>query len=291
MENPPIQGPVFLIEVDKISPNSQQPRRDFDETALRELAASIREFGILQPIIVSKIEKETEVGTEVQYQLIAGERRWRASKMVGLERIPAIIKAVSLERERLELAVIENVQRADLSPIDAARAYAKLQDEFSLTQREIASRLGKSRESIANTMRLLSLPSNVQEAISKGQISESQGRLLLTVEDLKQQQVFFEDLLRSTMSVRELKSRIQTMKVQQPRQELQMAAAFVDPEAESIQKELEGALGTKVRVEKSGETGKLIITFYSPEELRGIVAKLTNVTPNENPPLSPPVSF
>lgn len=284
MENPPIQGPVFLIEVDKISPNPQQPRRDFDETALRELASSIREFGILQPIIVSKIEKETEVGTEVQYQLIAGERRWRASKMVGLERIPAIIKAVSLERERLELAVIENVQRADLSPIDAARAYAKLQDEFNLTQREIASRLGKSRESIANTIRLLSLPSNVQEAISKGQISESQGRLLLTVEDLKQQQMLFEDLLRSTMSVRELKSRIQTMRVQQPRQELQTAAVFIDPETESIQKELEGALGTKVRVEKSGETGKLIITFYSPEELRGLVAKLITTQAEQTPP-------
>lgn len=276
MENLPIQGPVFLIEVNKISPNPQQPRRDFDENALKELAASIREFGILQPIVVSKIEQESDIGTEVSYQLIAGERRWRASQLLGLERIPAIIKNVSLERERLELAVIENVQRADLNAIEAARAYAKLQDEFRLTQREIASRLGKSRESIANTIRLLSLPSNIQEAIGRGQLSESQGRLLLTVDDLKQQQSLFEDLLRNNMSVRELKSRIQTLRVQTTREELPAAIpVFANPETASLQKELEGALGTKVRVEKSGETGKLIITFYSPEELRGIVAKLT----------------
>ncbi len=291
MENPPIQGPVFLIEVDKISPNPQQPRRDFDETALRELAASIREFGILQPIIVSKIERESDIGTEVSYQLIAGERRWRAAQMLGLERIPAIIRNVNLERERLELAVIENVQRADLSPIEAARAYAKLQDEFRLTQREIASRLGKSRESIANTIRLLSLPSNIQEAIGKGQLSESQGRLLLTVDDLKQQQMFFEDLLRNNMSVRELKSRIQTLRAQTSKEELPIAQpVLVDVETELLQKELESALGTKVRVEKSGETGKLIIAFYSPEELRGIVAKLTT-TPVANPPAEPPLSF
>jgi len=280
-----------LIEVDKISPNPQQPRRDFDETALRELAASIREFGILQPIIVSKIERESDIGTEVSYQLIAGERRWRAAQMLGLERIPAIIRNVNLERERLELAVIENVQRADLSPIEAARAYAKLQDEFRLTQREIASRLGKSRESIANTIRLLSLPSNIQEAIGKGQLSESQGRLLLTVDDLKQQQMFFEDLLRNNMSVRELKSRIQTLRAQTSKEELPIAQpVLVDVETELLQKELESALGTKVRVEKSGETGKLIIAFYSPEELRGIVAKLTT-TPVANPPAEPPLSF
>src|SRR3989344_808909 len=134
--NLPIQGPVFLIEVDKISPNPQQPRRDFDETALQELAASIREFGILQPIVVTKLEKETELGTQIEYQLIAGERRWRASKMAGLERIPAIIKSVNLAKDRLELAIIENVQRENLNAIEAARAYARLQDEFGLTQRE-----------------------------------------------------------------------------------------------------------------------------------------------------------
>ena len=290
MENPPIQGPVFLIEVEKISPNPQQPRRNFDEIALKELAASIREFGILQPIVVSKIEKETEIGTEVQYQLIAGERRWQASKLLGLERIPAIIKSVGLERERLELAVLENVQRADLNAIESGRAYARLQDEFGLTQREIASRLGKSREVVANTIRLLTLPSQIQEAIAKNQISESQGRLLLTIEDQRQQQILFEDLIKSNWSVRELKSRIQTLRLAQKPQ-VDTVAQFADPEAAGIQKELEAVLGTKVKVEKSGETGKLIISFYSPEELRGLVTKLTSFTPDASSPPLPPLSF
>ncbi len=290
--NPPIQGPVFLIEIDKISPNPQQPRRNFDPELLKDLANSIREFGILQPITVTKIEKEGELGTEVSYQLIAGERRWQASKLLGLERIPAIIRQVNLERERLELAVLENVQRADLDPIEAARAYARLQDEFAMTQREIAARLGKSREVVANTMRLLGLPTVVQEAISRNQISESQGRLLLTVGDPGQQQMLMEDLLRSNMSVRELKSRIQKMS----RKEIPAMDGIMphsaDPETESLQRELEAALGAPVKVDRSGESGKLIITFYSPEELQGIISKLTNAPkPDENPQSEPPSVF
>src|SRR3989344_6999804 len=139
MENPPIQGPVFLIEVDRISPNPQQPRRNFDPEELNNLANSIREFGILQPITVTKVETESELGNEVSYQLIAGERRWQASRLLGLARIPAIIRSITLEKERLELAVLENVQRADLNPIESARAYARLKDEFAMTQREIAA--------------------------------------------------------------------------------------------------------------------------------------------------------
>jgi ParB family chromosome partitioning protein len=289
--NPPIQGPVFLIEVDKISPNPQQPRRDFDETALQELAASMREFGILQPIVVTKLEEVRESGTEVKYILIAGERRWRAAQLIGMERVPAIIKSVNLAKDRLELAIIENVQRENLSPIESARAYARLQDEFGLTQREIASRMGKSREVIANTIRLLSLPTQVQEAISKNQISESQGRLLLTVSDLAQQQKLFEDLLHSSMSVRELRSRIQSFQKPHAPAESIPVVSVVDPEMMSLQRELEGALGAPVRVERSGETGKLIIAFYSPEELRGIVDRLKASTQNDNQPPSPPLSF
>ncbi len=288
--NPPIQGPVFLIEVEKISPNPQQPRRDFDETALKELAASIREFGILQPIVVTKIEQETEAGTQIQYQLIAGERRWRAAQLIGLERVPAIIRSANLAKDRLELAIIENVQRENLNPIEAARAYARLQDEFGLTQREISVRLGKSRESVANTIRLLSLPTAVQDAIAKHQMSESQGRLLLTVADPRQQQVLFEDLLRSAMSVRELRSRIQSVQ-SAARPVIDGVGAPVDMELIGMQKELESALGAPVKVERSGATGKLIITFYSQEELRGILEKLKGPTPGENLPPSPPLSF
>ncbi len=295
MDNLPIQGPVFLIEVNKITPNPQQPRRDFDEQALAELASSIREFGVLQPIIVSKLEIENENGTDVQYQLIAGERRWRASQMAGLERVPAIIRNVSLDRERLELAIIENVQRADLNPIEAARAYSRLQDEFSLTQREIASRLGKSREAVANTVRLLNLPSVVQDAIARNQISESQGRLLLSVQEIATQQSLFEDLLRNNLSVRELKQRIQQHKISTipaPISAEESTQEVADPEALMIQQQLELALGAPVRVDRSGTTGKITISFYSPEELQALITRLASVTAPEYPPTEqPPQEF
>jgi ParB family chromosome partitioning protein len=286
MENPPVQGPVFLIEVDRISPNPHQPRRDFDPEALQELATSIREFGVIQPIVVTKLEKDSETGTQVEYQLIAGERRWRASQLAGLERIPAIIRRVELERDRLELAILENIQREDLNPIETARAYAQLQDKFTLTQREIAARLGKSREAVANTVRLLNLPSNIQEALSRKQISESQGRLLLTVPDIAHQQTLFEDLLKNSLSVRELKSRIKKSASPAPI-EIYPAAPMIDPETAALQQQLEEVLGTKVKVEKNGETGKLVIDFYSPDDLRALLNRLTeSQTPPaaENPP-------
>ena len=286
MNDLPIQGPVFLIEVDKIHPNPQQPRRKFDELALGELAQSIREVGLLQPIVVSKIEKETESGTEVSYQLIAGERRLLASKKLGLERIPAIIKNVDLAKERLELALIENIQRENLNPIEAARAFARFQDEFGMTQREVATRLGKSREAVANTLRLLQLPTEFQDAIARGTLSESQGRLLLGVTDLAEQQKLFKEILVNSLSVRELKMRIEANK-----SGVQMVspgpAPVVDPEAIAIERELETVLGTKVKVERSGSTGKITITFFSPEELQGIIQKIVPGKPNgKAPPFS-----
>lgn len=285
MDNPPIQGPVFLIETDKISPNPHQPRRDFDEAALKELASSIREFGILQPLIVTKLEKETELGTEIQYQLIAGERRWRAASLLGLERVPAIIRNINLERDRLELAIIENVQREDLNPIEAARAYSKLQDEFSLTQREIATRLGKSRESIANTVRLLNLPTIIQDALIKNQISESQGRLLLSIDDPLKQQTLFDDLLKNNLSVRELRSRIIGLNKSMAQEGPNEPTPKVTPEDLYFQKQLEELLGAKVKVE-SGDPpaggGKITIAFYSTEELRALMQKLMSKE-NESP--------
>lgn len=275
MDNLQVQGPVFLIEVDKIKSNPFQPRRNFDEASLRELANSIREFGVLQPIVVTKLETVTETGTQVEYQLIAGERRWLASKLVGMERVPAIIRVVDLDKERLEMAIVENVQRAELNPIETARAYAKLQDQFNLTQREIAARIGKSREVIANTIRLLNLANPIQEAVAKGSISESQARLLMSVADLAHQQTLFEDILKNNTSVRELKTKINRLKGQPDVPLVDPASAPAgDPETLTMQKELEDFLGAKVKVEKSGETGKITITFYSPEELQSIVSKL-----------------
>ena len=260
---------VFQIETDKIKPNPHQPRRHFDEVALGELANSIREFGIIQPLVVSKVERETDRGWEVSYELVAGERRLLAAKSLGLATVPAIIRQVPIEHEKLELAVTENVQRTNLNPIELARAVAKLQEEFKLTQREIAARLGKSREVIANTLRLLSLPSNIQEAVATGKISESQARLLLSVDDAAAQERIFQEILNDNLTTREVSHRVRQLKVGAP-----LGARVVDPDLLALKEELESALGAPVELKREGEGGKLTINFYSKEELEGILAKL-----------------
>lgn len=259
---------VFLIEVEKIKPNPLQPRKYFDEEALNELASSIREHGIIQPLIVSKIEKETEFGTQVEYQLIAGERRLLASKLAGLDRVPTIIRRVSGDAENLELAIIENLQRSDLNPIEAARAYARLQDEFRLTQREIAVKMGKSREVIANAVRLLNLPSEIQRAIENGKVNESQARILLSITNpIELQKIFLEILEGKLSSVRAIKDRTQGEK--KPIEPMQ-----IDPEISGLENRLSEYFGTKVNIEKSDKGGKIVINFYSPEEIFGIVEKI-----------------
>ncbi len=261
---------IFHIEVEKVKPNPHQPRRHFNEEGIRELAASIREFGFLQPIVVTKIEKETPTGSDVEYQLIAGERRLLAAKTLGLEHIPAIIRNVDLERERLELAIIENIQREDLNPLERARAFSKLQDEFRLTQREIASKLGKSREVVANTVRLLDLPASIQEALEKGSISESHGRLLLSVEEPATQEKLFRELLVNSLTTRDLKNRVRQLKSIPEEESLR---AEIPPELKMLQEKLSAELGAPVEIEQKGERGRITITFYSPEELQNIVSK------------------
>jgi len=268
---PSVKESVFQIEVEKIAPNPFQPRRDFNEEELKELSKSIQEFGILQPLVVLKIENETERGTEVSYQLIAGERRLRAAKMAGLLKAPCIIRRTDRDVEQLEIATVENLQRSNLNPIETARAYAKLQDEFKMTQREIAARIGKSRESIANALRLLNLPSDIQDALMRGVISESHGRLLLSVEeDLVLQRALFNDIQKNSMSVRELKTRIRSTG---ENRSARQSAEQTDPEEELIKEGLEEALGTRVKIEKGKEGGRVIISFYSREELEALLAK------------------
>lgn len=274
---------VFHIEVDKIEPNPQQPRRNFDEAALRELASSIREFGVIHPIVVTKIEKETEGGSDVSYQLVAGERRWLASKIAGLERIPAVVRSIPTDREKLELAIIENLQREDLNPIEAARAFSRLQDEFNLTQREIAARIGKSRESVANAVRLLNLPSHIQESVEQNRINESQARLLLAVSDLASQERLFKELLRNNLSVRELRSEIKKNKNKTNGQTADDLGEEYDPELIDIKEQLEAFFGAPVSLQKSGASGKIVITFYSPEELRNIISRLASGNGLDNP--------
>ena len=276
VRKPATDTAIFHIEVDKIKPNPHQPRRNFDETALKELAASIQEFGILQPLVVSKIEKENEMGTSVEYELIAGERRLMAAKMLGWERVPAIIRKIFQKSEQLELAVIENLQRENLNPVETARAYAKLQDEFGITQREIATRLGKSRETIANTLRLLNLPTEIQDAVAKGQINESQARLLLIIEEPLQQQNLFKELLNNSLSVRQLRQRV-GKKGKQTTSDMQHTT--VDPEIVDLQEKLTELLGADVKINPPAgveKSGKIVITFYSPEEIQGIIDKISS---------------
>ncbi len=261
---------IFHIEVEKIKPNPDQPRREFPEEGIRELAVSIREFGLLQPIVVRKIEREVPSGTEVEYELISGERRLLAAKMLGMELIPAIIRKVEAGRERLEMAIIENLQRENLNPVEVARAFARLQDEFRMTQREIAARLGKSREAVANTMRLLDLPPYIREALEKNRITESHGRLLLTIAEPALQEKLFRDLMERHLTTRELKSRVRSVKPA-PRVEGETA---LPPELKMLQEKLSSELGAPVEIRRHGESGRITISFYSEEELKNIVDRL-----------------
>jgi ParB family chromosome partitioning protein len=274
---PALQGYVFHIEVEKIYPNPNQPRRDFNSDAIREMANSIREFGILQPLVVSKIEKETPMGVGVEYQLIAGERRLRAAKLLGLRVVPAIIRNVDLEREKLELAVIENLQREDLNPVEMARAFQRLQEEFRMTQREIAAKLGKSRETVANTVRLLDLPEYIQDALQRGNLSESHARLLLAVENPAAQKQLFDDIAEHGLTTRDVKERVRRFgggPGHRGRPSLAEMEANLPPEMRALQDELSSSLGAPVQIQKGAANGKITITFYSEEELENILRKL-----------------
>jgi ParB family chromosome partitioning protein len=276
------QESIYHIEIEKITPNPDQPRRHFDEDALRELASSIREFGFLQPLVVSKVEKETPTGIAVEYQIIAGERRFMAAKLLGLPRVPAIVRNINLEREKLELGVIENIQRENLNPIEMARAFQRLQEEFRMTQREIAAKLGKSREVVANAVRLLDLPEYVQRAVEGGELSESNARLLIAIEDPAAQKAMLDDIVQNKLTTRDVRERIQRSagiggtgvpaahrRGRPPLQETHLA-----PEVKAMQDELSSSLGAPVEISKNANNGKITITFFSEEELEDILRKL-----------------
>ena len=233
------------------------------------MAHSIREYGILQPLVVTKKEKETPTGIDVEYELIAGERRLMASKILGLKTVPAIIRNIGLEREKLELAIIENIQRENLNPIDTARAFERLRDEFKMTQREIAAKLGKSREVVANTVRLLDLPIYIQEGLQKGHLTESNARFLLAVSDPVAQKKLFDDITQNHLTSRDVRERVRHITKRDARPE-----ENITPELRAMQDELSAELGAPVEIQKGANTGKIMITFYSEEELNNILRKL-----------------
>ncbi|KKU09732.1 MAG: ParB-like protein partition protein [Parcubacteria group bacterium GW2011_GWB1_46_8] len=270
---------IFYLEVDKIKPNPFQPRREFNEEALQDLANSIREFGILEPLIVTRIEEQTELGTQIGYELLAGERRLRAAKIVGLNTVPAIIKEQIEEREKLEIALIENLQREDINSIERAKAFSELADKFKLSQREIAYRVGKSREFVANTLRLLQLPFEIQKALEDGKISEGHGRVILTLDSLDDQRVLLGRIISYSLTVRQAEASAKELKRQreplsQPHDELSDMMAEFDPQTEQIKTKLEETLQARVMLKKKGEKGMIAINFNSSEELANILKRI-----------------
>lgn len=265
---------VFQIEVEKIKPNPFQPRKEYNQENLKELANSIREVGIIQPLVVSKVEEESDTGIKTYYQLISGERRLRASKLVGLERVPAIVRTEGSGQNKLSVALVENIQRDDLNPIEKARGYARLQDEFNLTQREVATKVGKARSSVANTLRLLNLPSEIQDALSAGKINESQARLLLSIEDTQKQTEAFQRLMSSELSTKQLRSQVKKKKSSSGGNR-SSSNNQKDRQERFWEKQLEERFSAPVEISKKGDKGKLTIKFFSQEEWKGILNKLT----------------
>lgn len=255
---------VVAIKISQIEPNRNQPRRSFDEDALEELSQSIREHGVLQPILV---RPQIYGG----YQIVAGERRYRASRMAGLTEIPAIIKELS-DSETMQIALIENLQRRDLSDLEEAKGYQTLMDEYGFSQEDVARTVGKSRSAVANTLRLLGLPDDVKELLEQGRISAGHARALLSVDQEKQIKEAADKIVKEGLSVRQTEKLVKSMGSAKPKKQ---AVQKLSPYAE-VELALTDALGTKVTVTENKKKGggTLNIEFYDPEELFSLTHKL-----------------
>jgi ParB family chromosome partitioning protein len=266
---------VFWIEIEKIHANPFQPRKEFDEFKLKDLAESIRMYGILQPLVVTRREVYSEQGgMHVEYELISGERRLRASKLAGLTAVPALIRTGEEDgRLKLELAIIENLQREDLNVVDRARSFERLAKEFGLKQHQIAEKVGKSREYVSNSMRILALSDEILTALEEGKISEGHTRpLLMLIDKPEEQIVLFKEIIAKKLTVREAESlsrRVATEKIRNK-------GKYLDPQIIEMEKTFTETLGTRVRIEKIKEGGTLTIDFFSPDDLRALLAKLEN---------------
>jgi len=252
---------IWMVPVSEIKPDPRQPRRNFKPEELKELAESIRQHGVLQPILVAE---KSDGG----YEIIAGERRWRASQLAGLATMPVIVKEIA-EGQKLEVALIENIQREDLNPLEEAFAFKRLIEEFGLTQQQVAEKVGKSRPVIANTIRLLELPEGASAALVAGKITSGQARALLSITDKTQQLEVLASMLGEKITVRELEREAQK------RNEGKQARRR-DPNLLYLEDKLRAVLGTKVAVSQKGEQGTVSISYYSKEELTEIVKKIAS---------------
>jgi ParB family transcriptional regulator, chromosome partitioning protein len=255
---------IEQIPVDKISPNPRQPRTRFSPDELDELADSIRTHGVIQPLIV------TAAGENAGYTLITGERRLLAARRAGLDSVPAIVREAN-QQELLELALIENVQRSDLGPLEAAEAYRQLADDFGLSHEDISSRVGKSRVTITNTLRLLKLPKSLQEALAEGKISEGHARVLLGLPTAKAQEAALQTILHHNLNVRQTEDLVRKLTGQKRSLSTREPSP---PEVIELEEKLRAYFGTKVNLNHRQKGGTLVIHYYSDEELDGLVYKL-----------------
>jgi len=255
------EAAFFYCPIGLIDPNPFQPRQSFSESELKEMAVSVREQGILTPLLVTKKGD--------RYQLIAGERRWRAAQMAGLERVPVVVREASGTRS-LELALVENIHRKDLNPVEEATAYKRLLEETGITQEALAMRIGKERSTIANLLRILNLPHAIQKDIVEGKLTVGHARVLAGLRSPKEQLALRDAVIRRGLSVRQLEELVKSLKVKSRKK----GSKSIDPYLTSLADQLKGRLGTRVEIKKQGKVGTIVIHFYSDEELDRLVELL-----------------
>ena len=256
------EGNFIFVGIERLRPNQSQPRKTINQEKLNALAASIREKGILQPLLVRPLGDG--------YEIVAGERRWRAAQMAGLREVPVVIQEFG-EQESLEAALIENLQREDLNPIEEALAYVELMKQWGLTQETLASRLGRNRSTIANTVRLLQLSPKVQRLVSQGGISAGHARALVPIGDFQLQEAMADEIVKKGLSVREAERRVKKiLEKETARKEKRVEDPFIT----DIENRLERALGTKVKVQLQGKKGAIRISFFNLDELEGLIRRI-----------------
>ena len=264
---------IFWVEVSRIQPNPFQPRKEFNQEALESLAESIRQYGVLQPLVVTRKEIERgDGGITVEYELVAGERRLRASKLAQVSQVPVLIRsAEDSDKMKLELAIIENLQREDLNPIDRALAFRQLADQFKLKHVEIAKKVGRSREYVSNSLRLLALPEDMQRAVIIGEITEGHTRpLLMLIERPEQQQTLFREISAKKLTVREAERIARGIATDRARKQ------DLTPELAELERELTERLGTRVQIESRDNGGKVHIDFFSPTDIQQLVTLVSS---------------
>ena len=270
-ENDSPKSGEIMVRINEVEPNRDQPRKDFDEDALMELADSIRQFGILQPLLVQKKKN--------YYEIIAGERRWRAAKLAGIKEVPIIVKDYT-DQEIVEISLIENIQRENLNPIEEARAFKRLLQEFQLKQDEVAERVSKSRTAVTNSMRLLKLSPRVQQMIIDDMISTGHARALLAIDDEEQQFILANKIFDEKLSVRETEKLVKALK--NPKKEVKKEKSEHTFIYENIEEQIKNIMGTKVSVnQKANGKGKIEIEYYSEEELERIYDLLMTIPRGE----------